>query len=185
MDDPKTLNIATAHFGSELKRRIPWMFVGLLAGISMVGIGRNFQDTLAQNIEFVLFLPMIVYMSDNIGTETLALFVRELAFRRVHLGKLLWREAGIGCSLGLLTGIPMGIFSYTWLRDTRLSLAIAIAMTVNGVMAVLIGMITPVVFATMKRDPALGTEGIATALSDNASMLVYLLVAMVALSIAS
>jgi Mg/Co/Ni transporter MgtE len=50
-------------------------------------------------------------------------------------------------------------------------------MTVNGLVAVLTGMLAPIVFAKLKRDPALGTDEITTALSDNVSMLIYLIVA--------
>src|SRR5687767_6155507 len=102
----KKLNISKATATYEIRRRSPWMFLGLFAGIAMVLIGQNFEQALSRKLELAFFIPMIVYMSDNIGTETLALFVRELALRKVSLHKIFLREVCVGLSLGLITGIP-------------------------------------------------------------------------------
>lgn len=75
----------------------------------------------------------------------------------------------------------MGLFGYWWFGDVRLGMTIFAAMTVNGVVAVLTGMLAPLAFAKLGKDPALGTDEITTALSDNVSMLVYLVVATVVL----
>lgn len=143
----------------------------------MVWLGSTYEDVLSRKIELVFFIPMIVYMSDSIGTETLALFVRELALRRLNLKRIILKEILVGLFLGFASGFPMGVFSYFWLRDVSLSATVAIAMMVNGIIAVLIGMLLPIIFAKLKRDPALGTDEITTALSDNLSMLIYLVVA--------
>jgi magnesium transporter len=116
-------------------------------------------------------------MSDSIGTETLALFVRELAEKRVVLHKLFRREVCVGLALGLVTGLPMGLFAYVWLGEAKLAMTLAAAMTANGLVAVLTGMTTPIVFAKLGRDPAIGSDEITTAVSDTASMLIYLVVA--------
>ena len=175
------LDISHAKVGNEIKRRAPWMVIGLVAGVAMILVGRGFEQALLKRIELVFFIPMIVYMSDCIGTETLALFVRELALRRLSLKKLLWREAQVGMFLGLVSGVPMGAFAYWWLRDLKLTVVIGLTMVVNGLVAVLVGMLTPIIFAKLKRDPALGTDAITTAVSDNLSMLIYLVVATVML----
>lgn len=153
------------------------MLLGLMAGLAMVLVGQRFEGALSRKLELVFFIPMIVYMSDIIGTETLALFVRELSLRKVSLHKIFWREVCVGFSLGLITGIPMALFAYLWFRDFDLSVTLVIAMTVNGLVAVLTGVLAPIVFAKLKRDPALGTDEITTAVSDNVSMLIYLIVA--------
>ena len=51
------------------------------------------------------------------------------------------------------------------------------AVTVNGLVAVLTGMLAPLAFAKLGKDPAIGSGEITTALSDNVSMLTYLIVA--------
>ena len=143
----------------------------------MVLVGQAFEEQLSQRVELAFFLPMIVYMSDSIGTETLALFVRELALRRVSLKRLVLRESFVGLTLGIVSGVPMGLLCFAWLGDAELALTIVIAMTVNGLVAVLTGMLTPVAFARLRRDPALGTDEITTAVSDSLSLVIYLAMA--------
>lgn len=171
------LNVARAHFGYEIKRRTPWLLLSVAAGILMIWIGQAYEEMLSKKIRLAFFIPVIVYMSDSIGTETLALFVRELSLRRLNLKHLFLKEMLVGLFLGLTSGIPMGLFSYIWFKDFALSTTVATAMTVNGVIAVLVGMLFPVIFAKFGKDPALGTDELTTALSDNLSMLVYLIVA--------
>ena len=175
------LNIATTSFINEIKRRSPWIVLSLVAGVVMILVGRNFEELLSNKLELIFFIPMIVYMSDSIGTETMTLFVRELALRRVSFKRLFLREVCVGLYLGFISGVPMGFFSYLWLKDFELSVTIAVAMLINGLVAVLTGMITPIIFAKIKKDPALGTDEVTTALSDNASIFIYLIVAMLIL----
>jgi magnesium transporter len=121
---------------------------------------------------------MIVYLSDSIGTETLALFVRELAQReKLTLHRLFLREVVVGLTLGVVTGLPVALLGYVWLRDFRLGMTLLIVMTANGLVAVLTGMLIPMAFAKLRKDPALGTDEITTAISDNVSLLIYLVVA--------
>lgn len=171
------LDVGRSSFGGEVRRRAPWMMLAVIAGTAMVWIGQTYEEAMAERIELVFFLPMIVYMSDSIGTETLTLFVRELSDKDVNLHQLFFKETLVGFTLGLISGIPMGLISYVWMQDIGVAFVVATAMTINGVVAVLVGMLIPIAFARFKLDPALGTDEITTALSDNISLLVYLLVA--------
>ena len=175
------LNLSKASAAEEIRRRSPWMIVGVAAGVAMIAVGHGFEEFLAQRIALVFFLPTIVYMSDIIGTETLALVVREEAFRKVRLGRLLRRELMVGLALGGIAGTAMGAISFIWFRDPGLSFTVALAMLANGAVAVLMGVLTPVVFTKLRRDPAIGSDEILTALSDTLSMTIYLAVASVIL----
>lgn len=173
----KELNVERAHFGYEVMRRSPWMLLAVAAGITMVWISQGYEQQLAGRIELVFFVPMIVYMSDIIGAETLALVVRGLAIDRIHVGRIFLKELKVGLCLGLAGGVPMGLFALYWFEEWKLALTVMTAMVANGAVAVLIGLLVPISFARLGRDPALGTDEIATALSDILSILVYLAVA--------
>lgn len=177
----KKLNVSHTTARNEIRRRAPWILFALVAGIVMVLVGQNFEAAFSRNIELALFIPVIVYMSDSIGTETLALFVRELDQRRLKVHRLLLRESAVGIALGLLSGVPMGLFGYWWFGDARIATTLVLSMTVNGFVAVLTGMLAPLTFAKLGKDPAIGSDEITTAVSDNVSMLTYLIVATVIL----
>lgn len=171
------LNVSRAHFNTEVRRRSPWILVAVVAGTIMIGIGHHFEKQLAGRIELIFFVPMIVYMSDVIGTETLALVVRSLATDRMRVRSIFFKELLVGLSLGLTGGIPMGLIAYAWFGEWQLALAIATAMIANGAVAVLLGILIPVIFVKLGRDPAIGSEEIGTALSDIVSIMIYLTVA--------
>jgi len=171
------LHVSTSDFSNEVKKRIPWILFATAAGIVMVLIGQTYEEVLARNIHLVFFIPMIVYISDSIGTETLALFVRELSSKQFSVKKILLKEIFVGLSLGLTSGILMGLFSYVWFQDLSLALTVTLAMIINGLVAVLTGMFFPIVFAKLGIDPAIGTDEMTTAVSDNISILIYMLVA--------
>ena len=171
------LNVGRAHFGTEIRRRAPWILLAVAAGILMVWIGRAFEEQLTDRIELVFFVPMIVYMSDIIGTETLALVVRSLAVDHMHVRRIFLKELMVGLCLGATGGIPMGLIAFAWFGEWQLALTVAAAMIANGAVAVLLGILIPVGFSKLGRDPAIGTEEIGTALSDIVSILIYLAVA--------
>ena len=175
------LDLAHSTAGAEIRRRAPWIGLALLAGIVMVLVGNRFERLLSGRIELVFFVPVIVYLSDCIGTETLALFVRELALRKIDVRRAFFRELSVGVALGVASGVPMGLFGYWWFGDVRLGTTLVIAMTMNGVVAVVTGTLAPLLFAKLGRDPALGTDELTTAISDNVSMLLYFVVAMLIL----
>ncbi|MCX7616018.1 MAG: magnesium transporter [Patescibacteria group bacterium] len=169
------LEITKTKALQEIKRRTPWIFLSVLAGIAMIWISQSYEQMFLKKMELVFFIPMIVYISDSIGTETLALFIRELALKRVSLKKLALKEILVGLSLGIMSGVPMGLFSYFRFHDLKLSTAVSMAMIINGVIAVFLGIAIPFIFFKLKKDPALGTDEITTIISDNLSLLVYLI----------
>ena len=171
------LNVGKAHFGTEVRRRSPWILLAVVAGFAMVWIGQAFEEQLEGRIELVFFVPMIVYMSDAIGTETLALVVRSLSTNHMHVKRIFLKELLVGLSLGATGGIPMGLIAFAWFGEWQLAFTVAAAMIANGAVAVLLGMLIPIGFSKLGRDPAIGTEEIGTALSDIVSILIYLAVA--------
>lgn len=175
--DDQSLHVSQASAAEEVRRRSPWMMVSITAAIGMTAIARAFEGYMAEKFALVFFLPAIVYMSDVIGTETLTLFVRELALRPVRLRRLFGRELLVGLALGSFSGVAMGTISYFWFVDPELSLTVALAVAVNGAVAVIMGMLIPVIFKRLRRDPAIGSDEILTGLSDTLSMAIYLGVA--------
>jgi magnesium transporter len=175
------LNVGSAHFGTEVKRRSPWILLAVAAGFLMIWIGQTFEEQLSVRIELVFFVPMIVYMSDAIGTETLALVVRALATDHMHVRRIFLKELLVGLSLGATGGLPMGVIAFAWFGEWQLAVTVAAAMVANGAVAVLLGMLIPVMFARLGRDPAVGTEEIGTAVSDIVSILIYFTIATIIL----
>lgn len=61
-----------------VKNRLPWLFTGLFGGIVTSIIMSHFEKILAADIRLSFFIPVIVYMSDAVGTQTETIYVRHL-----------------------------------------------------------------------------------------------------------
>lgn len=162
---------------SLIKERLPWLTLGLIGGIIVTIIVSKFEAILAQNISLAFFLPVIVYMSDAIGTQTENIYVRNLAKFKDNFFKYLIKELLTGMVFGLTFGILLGIFANIWLGLPSVALAVAAAMFINGTLAPIIALVVPELLFRNREDPALGAGPFTTLLQDLISLSVYLIVA--------
>lgn len=160
-----------------IKERLPWLIVGLLGGIIVTILVSKFDSILSQNISLAFFLPVIVYMSDAIGTQTENIYVRNLAKFRDNFFQYFIKELMVGISFGIIFGSLLGLFAKFWLGLTNVALTVAIAMFINGIIAPIIALIVPEVLFKEHKDPALGAGPFTTILQNLISLSVYLLIA--------
>lgn len=169
---------ATESVGFLLRLRTPWLLVGLLGGALATILVSRFEKVISENISLAFFLPIIVYMSDAVGTQTETIFVRNLARKRqLNLAAYILKELGIGLILGLIFGLLVGLFAAGWFKSRDVAITVGLAMFVNVTIAPLVALIVPTVLKREHTDPALGSGPFATVIQDIASLLVYFLVA--------
>ncbi len=179
--------MAAYHFVSDTHQRLkvliierlPWLLLGLVGGTAASFLVSHFEEILQQNIQLAFFVPMIVYMSDAVGTQTETIFVRDLTEHRANFYKYLWKEFYIGLSLGVILGVLIGLIAYLWLRDSLIALTVGVAMLVNVAIAPMLAIIIPEALFKEHRDPALGAGPFTTVVQDFVSLLVYFVVATV------
>lgn len=162
---------------SLIEERLPWLVLGLIGGILVTLLVAKFEAIIVKNIALAFFLPVIVYMSDAIGTQTENIYIRNLAKFRDNFFKYIIKELLVGLSFGLIFGILLGFFANIWLKNTQVSLTITLAMLINGTVAPVIALLVPEVLFKEHKDPALGAGPFTTILQNLISLSVYLLVA--------
>ena len=160
-----------------IEKRLPWLIVGLIGGVIVTILVSKFESILSKNISLSFFLPVIVYMSDAIGTQTENIYVRNLAKFRDNFFPYLLKELMIGIAFGTIFGILLGLFAKFWIGSTSVAITITIAMLINGIIAPVVALIVPEVLFKEHEDPALGAGPFTTILQNLISLSVYLLVA--------
>lgn len=161
-----------------IEHRAPWLLLGLLGGLFATFIVSKYEAILSGDIRLTFFIPIIVYLSDAIGTQAETIYVRELAEKKkIHFAKYLFKESAIGCGLGLISGIVLGVFATYFLASFALGLAIGLTMLINLTVAPMLAVIIPSVLYRRRADPALGSGPVATIIQDLISLLVYFFVA--------
>lgn len=167
--------------GLLLRLRVPWLVLGLLGGTAASFIVSRFEVVISENISLAFFLPVIVYMSDAVGTQTETIFVRDLTKGKAKFSSYLLKEFILGLVLGSLFGALIGLVAYFWIGSFDIALTVFLAMAVNVALAPIVALIVPELLFKEHTDPALGGGPFTTIIQDIISILVYLLVASVIL----
>lgn len=160
-----------------VEHRLPWLALGLLGGIVTSLIVSKYEKILSADLRLAFFIPIIVYMSDAVGTQTETIYIRRLVLARSRFWPYVLKETGLGMALGLIFGLATGLFASTWLRSSRMGLTVGLAMFINVSIAPIVAVIIPAILQKERTDPALGAGPFATILQDLISLLIYFLVA--------
>lgn len=154
--------------------RIPWLLIGLIGGFLTGGLAGYFEASLKEEIMIALFLPLVLYMSDAIGTQTEAVLVRALASGQTSLRNLLRQEGAIGGLIGITLGTTGGLGLLFWGGHQSLAPVLALTLALTSIVATLMACLLPWCFFRLGVDPAVASGPIATVLQDILTVGMYL-----------
>ncbi len=161
-----------------MEDRIPWLFVGLLGGVLTTFIVSKYEAILSADVRLAFFIPIIVYLSDALGTQSETIYVRELSERkRLNLKRYIIKESLVGLGLGIISGVTLGLLSAYWLSSPAIGLTIGLTMAINLTIAPSLAILIPNLLYRRHTDPALGSGPLSTVIQDLISLLVYFFVA--------
>lgn len=159
----------------SVKMRIGWVLLNLVTASVAAAVVGVFEHKIAEAAVLATFMPLVAGMGGNSGSQTLAILVRgialgELAFSKVWQTVL--KKAAIGLILGLIAGGIAAILAYILHSNPWIGLVLFLAMAINMAFGALIGAIVPILLRALKKDPALGSGILVTALTDSVGYLV-------------
>lgn len=159
--------------GIGFRGRLPWLVLGLLGGLLTTWIVSHFEATLTTLLPLAFFMPIIVYMSGAIASQTLSLVIRNLLITGTDLWQYFSRELITGTILGITFGSIISALAFFWLNSAPIALIILVSMTANSALATTIATTVPWVLQKLNRDPALAAGPFAIVMQDMVSLLVY------------
>jgi len=160
-----------------IRNRLPWLILGLFWGIVTSFFVAHFEKVLEADIRLSFFIPIIVYMSDAVGTQTETIYVRHLQRKCSDFKSYFMKEISIGISLGVIFGCSVGLFAYLWLWSPSIALTVGLAMGINVFLAPILAILLPSLLYRDHLDPALGAGPLCTVAQDFISLMVYFMVA--------
>ena len=156
-----------------LRLRLPSLVIGLILGIGIAFLTSRFEDVLATNVKAAFFIPFVVYIADAIGTQTQAIYTRDLKSGHAKFFTYLFKESALGIILGLLFGaISWGVLTL-WLQDPRLTMSVSVAVLCVCAVAPVIAIMITELLNDLHEDPAVGSGPITTVIQDAVSILIY------------
>jgi magnesium transporter len=159
------------------RARLPWLIVGLLAGIIAAAVINQFESSLEKVLALSFFFPVIMAMGGSTGTQAATIVVRGLAtgdISLMNIGKRLWMEMRVALVNALVCGMLLGLIVGTWVSDYGLGSVVGLALVLIIVNAGVIGSAVPMALKKWNIDPALATGPFVTTSNDILSLLIYL-----------
>jgi magnesium transporter len=172
--------VETKSVLKSTRTRLPWLFASCVGGVIAILIIGKYEGTLHKIAALAAFIPVIMGMGGNIGTQSSTIVVRGLATGRLHIRDLwsvVFKELSIGFILGLVYGILIGSVAQVSYRMEVLAISVCFAVISSMSVAALIGSLVPMGFARINIDPAVATGPFVTTAIDIISVSFYFMIA--------
>ena len=172
--------VETKSVLKSTRTRLPWLFASCVGGVIAILIIGKYEGTLHKIGALAAFIPVIMGMGGNIGTQSSTIVVRGLATGRIHIRDLwsvVFKELSIGFILGLVYGLLIGSVAQVSYRMEVLAISVCFAVISSMSIAALIGSLVPMGFARINIDPAVATGPFVTTAIDIISVSFYFMIA--------
>jgi len=159
----------------SVKMRLGWVSLNLVTATVAAMVVGMFEHKIAEAAVLATFMPLVAGMGGNSGSQTLAILVRGIALGEVAFSKVwqtVFKKAATGLLLGIFAGGIAALVAYLLHSNPWIGLVLFLAMVINMAFGALVGAVVPIVLRAMKKDPALGSGILVTALTDSVGYLV-------------
>jgi magnesium transporter len=163
-----------------VRLRITFLFITLIGGFIVGGVIDRFEELLSAIIVAAVFIPVIMDMGGNVGTQSTTIFARGLALGHIKLEKIwkhIGREMAIGAAIGLILGALAGTGAYFWQGAPnelpQIGLAVGLSLMIVLPLAAFLGFFIPYLLLKMGWDHAPGADPFITTIKDFVGLTLY------------
>ncbi len=168
--------ILTGKLSLAVRARAPWLLITLVGAFGAVNVADHFDNILAQLPIIAIFIPLLIGLGGNIGTQSVTLMVRGLSTGQISMSSALYqvlREIQIGLIIGLTFGLLVMLVTWGWKNNIALGSVVGIAMTANMTIATLVGTSLPFILKRFNIDPAVASGPFIATAIDIIGLAVY------------
>lgn len=163
-----------------IRLRILCLIITLIGGMLVGGLIEQFEDVLETVVAAAIFIPLVMDMGGNVGTQSTTIFARGLAWNHINVNQFipyLLREMRIGAMIGVILGTIAGIISYVWQGLPNgiplLGLAVGMSLFCVVMLGAVLGAILPWVMLKLGFDHATGADPFITTVKDFTGLWIY------------
>ena len=174
------MELTKASVGKVVRLRLPWLFISMAGGVLSGSVIGGFESTLEAIVMLAVFIPVVMGMGGNVGTQSSTIFVRGLATGAIEKNEVwsyLLREIRIGLVMGTFCGFLISITAYVWQGNPYLGLVVGISMMITITTAAILGTLVPMLCNMVHIDPAITAGPFVTTIKDVTGLLIYFSVA--------
>lgn len=170
----------------SVKKRVPWLTVLLGVGLISSFIIGQFESTLNEIPILAMFLPLIMGMAGNTGTQSLAVTVRAISSDQFEDKKDVYEHLFRELKIGIFNGMFLGLLIFAMVFLLMLTKSetmtysivdfaavISVSVLLSLTIATLAGALIPLIMNLFKVDPAVASGPFITAVNDIIALSIY------------
>lgn len=161
-----------------VRSRAGWLLPAFAGGLLVTFVIGSAEALLREVPWLAAFLPVILGMAGNVGTQTSALTVRGLALGRVRVGPAIRRQLVTGVLLGIIFGLLL--FAFAALRGgghpALAGLTVGVAIFISMTVAAAMGVSVPLLVHRFGFDPAVAASPFVQTANDLTGAAIAILV---------
>jgi magnesium transporter len=166
-----------ASVWKSLRNRWAWLAINLVTAFIASRVIGLFEGSIQKLVALATLMPIVAGIGGNSGNQTITMIVRALALDQISAAsarRLVRKELGVALLNGLIWGGVIGFVAWLLYRNVALGFVMTAAMTLNLLLAALMGVLIPMTLLKFGRDPAMGSSVMITALTDSGGFFIFL-----------
>jgi magnesium transporter len=166
-----------ASVWKSFQNRWAWLAINLVTAFVASRVIGVFEGSIQKLVALAALMPIVAGIGGNSGNQTITMIVRAAALGQVsreHARKLIEKELAVALLNGLIWGGVMGVIAMLLYKQVSLGLVMVLAMTMNLLLAAIMGVLIPMTMIRLGRDPAVGSSVMITAVTDSGGFFIFL-----------
>jgi magnesium transporter len=166
-----------ASVWDSVKNRWSWLAINLITAFIASRVIGAFEGSIEKLVALAALMPIVAGIGGNSGNQTITMIVRALALGQVQQESarvLLRKEIGVAMLNGLIWGSLLGFVAWWLYRSVPLGLVMTAAMSLNLIVAAVVGVAVPLLRQRLGYDPAIGSSVMITAVTDSGGFFIFL-----------
>ncbi|HET90763.1 MAG TPA: magnesium transporter [Chloroflexi bacterium] len=179
-DSHRSYRLANGSLREIWPVRFPFLLVTMVGGLLAGAVIGVFEEAVASIPMLAIFIPVVMDMGGNAGTQSSTIFARALALGHInlrHFGAHIVRELLVGLSIGVASGLITGGIAAIWQGAPVIGLVVGLSLTLTICLATTLGFLIPYGLLRLGIDPAVGADPIITTVKDITGLLIYFFLA--------
>ena len=173
--------IETRSVHEIILKRLPWLLISVASGLVCAYILGLFIGRIESIVALILFVPVILGLSGNVGTQLGRICLRSLREEELPVRKLvkfLFKEMAIGVVMGFIILVLAALIAILWrkipIEGIALGISIASVTTVSGIL----GIVLPISFKALRINSHFASGLFLLLICDIVALILYFMISL-------
>jgi len=157
-------------------KRLPWLFISVTSGLACAYILGIFIGRIESVIALILFVPIVLGIAGNVGTQSARIASRDLDDNRlsiVNIGKVTAKETVFGLILGGIAFLNSFLIALLWKKSPVEGFALGVSIVAIAAVSALLGHLLPVVFRVFRIHSSAASGLFTLLICDMVALILY------------